>query len=62
MGAGGEVAAINSAVSALRFLFAVTLGRRDPARSLVVTRFHRKLPDDLSVEEVARLAPVAAVA
>jgi len=43
----------------LRFLFSVTLGRRDLARSLVVTRFHRKLPDVLSVEEVARLLEAA---
>jgi|APTNR8051073442_1049403.scaffolds.fasta_scaffold00480_21 site-specific recombinase XerD len=56
---GIGVATINSAVSALRFLFAVTLDRRDLARSLVVTRFHRKLPDVLSVEEVARLLEAA---
>jgi integrase/recombinase XerD len=56
---GIGVATINSAVSALRFLFSVTLGRRDLARSLVVTRFHRKLPDVLSVEEVARLLEAA---
>jgi len=56
---GIGVATINSAVSALRFLFAVTLDRGDLARSLVVTRFHRKLPDVLSVEEVARLLEAA---
>ena len=56
---GIGVATINSTVSALRFLFSVTLGRRDLARSLVVTRFHRKLPDVLSMEEVARLLEAA---
>ena len=31
---------INGAVSALRFLFLVTLQRRDLSRSLVITRYH----------------------
>ena len=44
-------AMINGAVSALRFLFEVTLKRRDLARVLVITRYQRKLPDVLSVEE-----------
>jgi site-specific recombinase XerD len=48
-------ATINGAVSALRFLFEVTLKRRDLARALVITRYQRKLPDVLSVEEAARL-------
>lgn len=48
-------ATINGAVSALRFLFLVTLQRRDLSRALVITRYHRKLPDVLSVEEAARL-------
>ncbi|ESX82652.1 MULTISPECIES: phage integrase N-terminal SAM-like domain-containing protein [unclassified Mesorhizobium] len=48
-------ATINGAVSALRFLFLVTLKRRDLARALVITRYPRKLPDVLSVEEAARL-------
>lgn len=51
---------INGAVSALRFLFAVTLGRRDLARSLVIIRYRRKLPDVLSVDEAARLLQSAA--
>lgn len=48
-------ATINSAVSALRFLFLVTLQRRDLSRALVITRYQRKLPDVLSVDEAARL-------
>lgn len=52
-------ATINSAVSALRFLFLVTLQRRDLSRALVITRYHRKLPDVLSVEEAARLLEAA---
>ncbi|CAH1654965.1 MULTISPECIES: tyrosine-type recombinase/integrase [unclassified Chelatococcus] len=47
-------ATINGAVSALRFLFLVTLQRRDLSRALVITRYHRKLPDVLSVEEAGR--------
>jgi site-specific recombinase XerD len=46
---------INGAVSALRFLFTVTLKRRDLARALVIVRYPRKLPEVLSVEEVAQL-------
>lgn len=48
-------ATINGAVSALRFLFEVTLKRRDLARTLVITRYPRKLPDVLSMEEAALL-------
>lgn len=50
---------INSTVSALRFLFTVTLRRRDLSRCLVITRNPRKLPDVLSVEEAARLLEAA---
>lgn len=39
--------------------FTVTLKRRDLARALVVTRYPRKLPDVLSVEEAARLLEAA---
>ena len=46
---------INGTVSALRFLFGVTLERPDLSRRLVLARRPRKLPDVLSVEEVARL-------
>ncbi len=52
-------ATINSTVSALRFLFTVTLKRRDLSRALVITRNPRKLPDVLSVEEAARLLEAA---
>jgi integrase/recombinase XerD len=50
---------INSAVSALRFFFSVTLDRPDLARRLTVVRQPRKLPLVLSVEEVARLLEAA---
>ena len=52
---GVSPSTINGAVSALRFLFEVTLKRRDLARVLVITRYQRKLPDVLSVEEAGRL-------
>jgi integrase/recombinase XerD len=47
-------ATVNSTVSAPRFLFTLTLSRRDPARTLMIIRNPRKLPDVLSVEEAAR--------
>ena len=50
---------INGAVSALRFLFLVTLKRRDLSRALVITRYQRKLPDVLSIDEAARLLEAA---
>ncbi|WP_091583889.1 tyrosine-type recombinase/integrase [Mesorhizobium qingshengii] len=50
---------INGAASALRFLFTVTLKRRDLVRALVVARYPRKLPEVLSVEEAARLLEAA---
>ncbi len=37
----------------------MTLKRRDLSRALVITRYHRKLPDVLSVEEAARLLEAA---
>lgn len=52
---GVSASTINGAVSALCFLFAATLRRQDLARSLVITRNPRKLPDVLSVDEAARL-------
>jgi len=52
-------ATINGAVSALRFLLLVTLQRRDLSRALVITRYHRKLPDVLSEEEAGRLLEAA---
>ncbi len=50
---------INGAVSALRFLFGVTLDRPDLSRRPVMAHRHRKLPDVLSVDEVARLLEAA---
>jgi integrase len=50
---------INSAVSALRFLFSVTLERPDLARRLTVVREARKLPLVLSAQEVALLLEAA---
>ena len=50
---------INASVSALRFLFNVTLGRADLARSLASLRQERKAPVILSPEEVARFLEAA---
>ncbi|WP_426131848.1 tyrosine-type recombinase/integrase [Pararhizobium sp. PWRC1-1] len=52
---GVDPATISGTVSALRFLYTVTLERRDMARALVITRNPRKLRDVLSMEEAARL-------
>ena len=56
---GIQPATINASVSALRFLFTVTLDRTDLSRRLVLVRQPRKLPDVLSVEEVGRLLEAA---
>ncbi len=56
---GAGEAVIGGAVSALRFLFGVTLERPDLSRRLVLAPRPRKLPDVLSVEEVARLLEAA---
>lgn len=56
---GAQAPTINSTVSALRFLFTVTLDRIDLSRRLVLSRKARKLPDVLSVDEVARLLEAA---
>ena len=52
-------ATFNSTVLTLRFLFTVTLKRRDLARTLVITRNPRKLPDVRSLEETAQLLEAA---
>jgi integrase/recombinase XerD len=57
--AGLRPPGINSAVSALRFFFTVTLDRPDLSRRLVLVRHPRKLPDVLSAEEVGRLLAAA---
>jgi site-specific recombinase XerC len=56
---GLQPPSINTAVSALRFLFIVTLDRPDLARRLTVVRQPRRLPVVLSVEEVALLLQAA---
>lgn len=50
---------INSAVSALRFFFTVTLDRPDLARRLTVVPYPRRIPMVLSVEEVMLLLQAA---
>ena len=50
---------INATVSALRFLFGVTLEQPDLSRRLVLARRPSKLPDVLSVEEGAKLLAAA---
>jgi site-specific recombinase XerD len=56
---GVGVPSINSAVSALRFFFTVTLDRPDLARRLTVVRQPRRLPPVLSVEEITLLLQAA---
>ncbi len=56
---GVSESTINGAVSALRFLFDVTLERPDLSRRLVLAHRPRKLPDVLSVDEVAKLLEAA---
>ncbi len=43
----------------MRFLFLVTLKRGDLSRALVITRYQRKLPDVLRIDEAARLLEAA---
>jgi len=52
---GRQPSSINSAISALRFFFTVTLDRPDLARRLTVVREPLRLPTVLSVEEVTLL-------
>jgi integrase/recombinase XerD len=56
---GMQPPSINSAVSALRFFFTVTLDRPDLARRLTVVRQPRRLPAVLSAEEVTLLLQAA---
>jgi integrase/recombinase XerD len=51
--------ALNQTVSALRFLFRITLGRRDIVEHTPFVHEPRKLPVVLSPEEVARLLDAA---
>ena len=52
---GMQPPSINSAVSALRFFFTVTLDRPDLARRRTVVPYPRRIPAVLSVEEVTLL-------
>ena len=52
---GASAPLINAAVSALRFLFGVTLGRDDAQAGLSTVRAPRRLPVILSPDEVKRL-------
>ncbi len=56
---GASTASMNSAVSALRFFFGVTLGRGDAQVGMTTVREPRRLPVVLSPEEVARLLDAA---
>ena len=56
---GVQPPTVNGSVSALRFLFTVTLDRPDLSRRLVLVRQPRNLPAVLSVEEVGRLLEAA---
>jgi site-specific recombinase XerD len=56
---GASATAMNTAVSALRFFFGVTLGRDDAQVGMTTVREPRKLPVVLSPEEVARLLDAA---
>src|SRR5712672_4283267 len=56
---GMQPPSINSAVSALRFFFTVTLDRPDLARRLTIVREPRRLPAVLSVAEITLLLQAA---
>jgi integrase/recombinase XerD len=56
---GMQPPSINSAVSALRFFFTVTLDRPDLARRLTIVPYPRRIPAVLSVGEVTLLLQAA---
>ena len=56
---GASATAMNTAVSALRFFFGVTLGRGDAQVGMTTVREPHRLPVVLSPEEVARLLDAA---
>jgi len=56
---GASATTMNTAVSALRFFFGVTLGRDDANQGMTTVREPSKLPVVLSPEEVARLLDAA---
>jgi site-specific recombinase XerD len=57
--AGASPTTMNAAVSALRFLFGVSLGRSDAEVGMTTVREPRRLPVILSPAEVARLLDAA---
>ncbi len=56
---GASATGMNVTVSALRFFFTVTLGRREAADWMTTVREPRRLPVILSPEEVTRLLDAA---
>jgi integrase/recombinase XerD len=56
---GAQPPTMNTQVSALRFFFAITLGRADLAHQLARTHYPRKLPRVLAREQVTRLIEAA---
>jgi site-specific recombinase XerD len=56
---GASATSMNASVSALRFLFGVTLGRSDAQAGMTTVREPRKLPVILGPDEVARLLDAA---
>ena len=56
---GASATSMNAAVSALRFLFGVTLGRGDAQVAMTTVREPRRLPVVLSPREVTRLLDAA---
>jgi len=57
--AGAQPPTINSAVSALRFFFRVTLNRPEMCRHITMVRQAQKLPTVLSKEEILQLLEAA---
>lgn len=55
----GRIPTMNATMTALKFFFGVTLGRRDVIDAIPFAREPRKLPVVLSPEEVARLLAAA---
>jgi site-specific recombinase XerD len=58
---GVQPSSMNSAVSALRFFFCVTLDRPDMERHLTFVREPRKIPVILSPEEIPPMIPIDAI-
>jgi integrase/recombinase XerD len=56
----GRIPTMNATMTALKFFFGVTLGRRDVVDGIPFAREPRKLPVVLSTDEVARLLAAAA--